>query len=209
MNLLEAIRGRRAVRDFTAEPVSQQAIRQMVMAASWAPSAMNDQPWRFTVVTDTEVLDDISTRAKAWALAHMPALRQPAHFQDLLTDTSFHMLHHAPVLVVISVPAGQEWATEDCALAAQNLMLAAVELGLGSCWIGFAQGWIASEEGRSLLGLSPDRIVVAPIAIGHPKAPAPPVPRKAVALSWIGNADVSPRKKIAPWSEERPAAAGL
>ena len=186
MNLLQAIRGRRAVRDFTSQPISHDVLRQLVSAASWAPSAMNDQPWQFTVVTDREVLDDISDRAKAWLLSHMPELRQAGHFRDLLADPDFHLFYHAPALAIIAVPAEQQWATEDCALAAQNLMLAAVEFGLGTCWIGFAQAWLASEEGRNLLGLASSQIVVAPIAVGFPKASPPPVPRKALALNWIG-----------------------
>ena len=187
MNLLQAIRGRRAVRDFTSQPISHDVLRQLVSAASWAPSAMNDQPWQFTVVTDREVLDDISDRAKAWLLSHMPELRQAGHFRDLLADPDFHLFYHAPALAIIAVPAGQQWATEDCALAAQNLMLAAVALGLGTCWIGFAQGWLVSEAGRALLDLGPDKLAVAPIIVGHPKAAPAPVPRKAVALSWIGS----------------------
>jgi len=185
MNLLQAIRGRRAVRDFTSQSVSRDVLRQLVSAASWAPSAMNDQPWQFTVVTDSELLDEISDRAKAWLLTHMPDLRRARHFRDLLADPDFHLFYRAPALVVIAVPADQQWATEDCALAAQNLMLAAVEFGLGTCWIGFAQAWLASEEGRALLGLGASQMVVAPLAIGHPKASPPPVPRKAVAVNWI------------------------
>ena len=68
-------------------------------------------------------------------------------------------------------------------------MLAAVELGLGTCWIGFAQGWLTSPEGRELLNLAPDKVVVAPIAVGYPKTPQAMVPRKAIALSWIGPKD--------------------
>jgi nitroreductase len=198
MDILEAIRGRRAVRDFTAKPVSRTAIRQLISAASWAPSAMNDQPWHFTIVTDPDVLDEISTRAKGWTLAHVSALRQSTHFRDLLSDPAFHLLYHAPALVVISVAAKEQWATEDCALAAQNLMLAAVELGLGTCWIGFAQGWLSSEEGRHLLGLAADQVAVAPIALGYPKVPPPPVPRKSVAVNWI-----SP-ERTASFAEEQP-----
>ncbi|MFO1246716.1 MAG: nitroreductase [Alphaproteobacteria bacterium] len=185
MEVSQAIRSRRAVRDFTNAPVSVATLRQVIAAASWAPSAMNGQPWHFTVVTDAALLDRISDEAKAWALSNTPQLRQSDHFRDLLSDPAFHLLYNAPALIVISAPAEGPWAVEDCAVAAQNLMLAAVELGLGTCWIGFAQGWLASEDGRRLLNL-PDKRVIAPITIGYPRAPAPVVARKAVMLSWIG-----------------------
>jgi len=186
MNVVQAIRERRTVRDFTSQPVSQASLRQLVSAASWAPSAINEQPWHFTVVTDKAILDEISTRSKAWMLANMPATRLTGHFRDLLSDPGFHLFYRAPALVVISVSAGLQWATEDCALAAQNLMLAAVDLGLGTCWVGFAQGWLTSPEGRERLNLAPDKVVVAPIAVGYPTAPPAVIPRKAIALSWIG-----------------------
>jgi nitroreductase len=198
MNVLQAIRERRAVRDFTSQPVPQASLRQVISAASWAPSAMNAQPWHFTVVTDKAILDEISTRAKAWMLANMPEMHQSGHFRDLLADPSFHLFYRAPALVVISVPAGLQWATEDCALAAQNLMLAAADLGLGTCWIGFAQGWLTSQEGRELLNLAPERVVVAPIAVGYPKASQPIVPRKAIALSWIGPKDIQDQSDTHP-----------
>lgn len=193
MNLLQAIRGRRAVRDFTAQAVPQESLRQLVSAASWAPSAMNEQPWYFTVITDSAVLDEISERAKLSSLANMPdVLRQP-HFRDLMADPAFHLFHHAPAAVIIAVPADLEWAREDCAAAAQNLMLAAMDMGLGTCWIGFAQDWLASAEGRKLLGLAPEKVVVAAIAVGYPKVLPPPVPRKSVTLSWIGKGAGTPQ----------------
>jgi nitroreductase len=151
---------------------------------------MNEQPWHFTVITDKAILDEISARAKSWMLANMPEMRQTGHFRDLLADPSFNLFYSAPALVVISVPAGLQWATEDCALAAQNLMLAAVDQGLGTCWVGFAQGWLTSREGRDFLNLAPDKVVAAPIAVGYPKAPQALVPRKAIALSWIGPKDI-------------------
>ena len=186
MNLLTAIRKRRAVRDYTQEPVSAAALRELIAAASWAPSAMNDQPWHFTVVTDPALLDEISARSKKWMLKGVAAMPRPGHFQDLLADPGFHLFYHAPVLLVISAPGPGQWSAEDCALAAQNLMLAALEKDLGTCWIGFAQGWLNTEEGLDLLGLPRTSRVVAPIIVGHPKTVAPDVSRKAPLITWIG-----------------------
>jgi nitroreductase len=205
MNLSQAIRDRRAVRDFTTDAVPRDMLFQLVSAASWAPSAMNEQPWRFTIITDRALLDLISERAKAWQSARQDGLNRTDHFRDLFSDPGFHLFYHAPALIVIAAPA-QTWATEDCALAAQNLMLAATELGLGSCWIGFAQGWLASPEGRDLLSLGAGEVVVAPIAIGWPKGLPPPVPRKAITVSWIGPRDAR-KPETQPWApgQDQPA----
>jgi nitroreductase len=56
MDVREAIYGRRAVREFTTEPVDEAALRRLIDAAVQAPSAVNQQPWRFTVVRDRKLL---------------------------------------------------------------------------------------------------------------------------------------------------------
>ena len=203
MSVSRAIRERRAVRDYTHEPVSAGLIYQLIDSASWAPSAMNEQPCHFTVVTDPQLLDEISRRAKAWLLKSVAAMPRPNHFRDLLRDDNFHLLYHAPALIIIAAPQKTQWGIEDCALAAQNLMLAATSLGLGSCWIGFTQGWLNTPEARDLLDLSRQNLCVAPIALGHPKALLPPAPRKSPAITWVGNAHQlhSSRNAIHPQEE--------
>jgi nitroreductase len=138
MNLNDAIFGRRAVREFTTEPVQQPLLRQLIDAAVQAPSAVNQQPWRFTVVRDRQLLKRISDESKAYMLRTSPVALASHHFQHILIDPKFDIFYGAPVLIVISA-AESSWAVEDCALAAQNLMLAAHAMGLGTCWIGFAQ----------------------------------------------------------------------
>jgi nitroreductase len=57
MDLQEAIYSRRAVRAFTDEPVDEATLRRLIDAAIQAPSAVNQQPWTFTVVRNQAVLD--------------------------------------------------------------------------------------------------------------------------------------------------------
>jgi len=102
MDVKEAIYGRRAVREFTAEPVDKYAIRQLIDAAIQAPSAVNQQPWLFTVVRDTEPLAHISREAKAHMLRTSPAALASLHFQHILNDPKFDIFYGAPVLIVIS-----------------------------------------------------------------------------------------------------------
>jgi nitroreductase len=185
MDLNDAIHGRRAVRAYRTEPVDEDVLKGLIDAAIWAPSAVNQQPWSFVIVRDQRLLDCISREAKAHMLTTLSA-ESPRHFRDHLSDPDFHIFYHAPVLVLISAVSAGPWTVEDCALAAQNLMLAAYAAGLGSCWIGFAQSFLGTAAGRDALSLPSTHVPVAPIIVGHPQAPAAPVPRQRPDIRWIG-----------------------
>jgi nitroreductase len=186
MDVSEAISVRRSVRDFKSERISRGAIEALIAAAIQAPSAMNEQPWIFSVIEDQLLLDRISAAAKAHMLQHEAAGASPSPVRQLLSDPGFHIFYHAPALIVISAKGNGRWAVEDCALAAENMMLAACAAGLGSCWIGFAQTWLGTAEGRAALQLSRDDLPVAPIILGHPKTSAPHVARRPADIRWTG-----------------------
>ena len=184
MDLKEAIYTRRAVREFTAVPVPDETLRELIDAAVQAPSAVNQQPWSFCVVRDKLLLARISGEAKAYMLRTSP-MALSHHFQGILSDPKFDIFYHAPALIVISSVGESPWAIENCALAAENLMLAAHAAGLGTCWIGFAQTWLGTPEGKAALSLPPKYAPVAPIIVGHPKSATPPVPRKEPEIHWM------------------------
>lgn len=185
MNLREAIYGRRAVRDYLRKPIEQSVIMSLIDAAIQAPSAVNQQPWTFTVVRDQRILDELSRESKAHMLRFHPGVRETEHFH-MLNDPHFQIFYHAPALIVISAVAPGPWFVEDCSLAAQNLMLAAYGQQLGSCWIGFAQGYLNTAEGKALLSLPPSCAPVAPIIIGEPKGESKAVARKEPQIRWVG-----------------------
>lgn len=187
MDLKEAIYTRRAVREFTAEPVDNKTIESLVDAAIQAPSAVNQQPWSFCIVRDQTALAKISQEAKAYMLRHSPVGLVAHHFERTLNDPAFNVFYHAPVLIVICSTMDIPWAVENCTLAAQNLMLAARAAGLGTCWIGFAQGWLGTREGKAALNLPDSYIPIAPIIVGHPKSAPPPVPRKQPEMRWVNS----------------------
>lgn len=186
MNINEAIYGRRSTREYTTETVDEVVIGRLIDAAVQAPSAVNQQPWTFTVLRDQALLDRISREAKAYMLATLSSGPQSGHFQSLLNDEHFQIFYHAPVLILISGNAPSQWVVEDCALAAENLMLAAYAEGLGSCWIGFAQAFLNTPQGKKALGLPVEWAPVAPIIVGHPKSTPAPVTHKAPEVRWIG-----------------------
>jgi nitroreductase len=186
MDLQETIYARRAVREYTTEVIDDQTIRQLIDAAIQAPSAVNEQPWSFSVVRDKAVLAQISNESRAYILRTPPTGIASHHLRELISDSHHDILYHAPALIVISSVVENEWAIENCSLAAENLMLAARAAGLGSCWIGFAQAWLATPQGRAAIQVPMSYLPVAPIIVGHPAAWPPPVPRKKPEVKWIG-----------------------
>jgi nitroreductase len=186
MDINEAIAGRRSTRDYTAQALDDETIRDLIDAAVHAPNASNGQPWTFTVVRDQGLLDRISTSAKSYVLATLPPGPQSDRYRTQLSDPNFQIFYHAPALILISGTMQRPWVAEDCALAAENLMLAAYGVGLGTCWIGFAQSFLNTSEGKDALGLPNTWVPVAPIIVGHPKSEIAPVSRKEPEIRWVG-----------------------
>lgn len=186
MDLAEAISGRRSVREYTPDMVDELTLYRLVDAAVHAPNAVNQQRWAFTVIRGQALLDRISDGAKEHMLQNLPHTAFEVSMRNLLSDPKFQIFYHAPVLVLIAAASPGAWIVEDCALAAENLMLAAYAAGLGTCWIGFAQGYLNTPAGKALLDLPQACVPVAPIIVGHPKAPPPPVTRNAPQIRWLG-----------------------
>jgi nitroreductase len=185
MELEEAITDRRSTRSFKRTAVDPVLIEQLIHAAVQAPSAMNRQPWVFTVVRNQGDLHRISHEAKLHMLATAEASKESDQLHAMLNDANFHIFYHSPALIVISAREAAPWAIEDCALAAQNLMLKAHAMALGTCWIGFAQSFLNTPRGKGILGLPGACLAVAPIIVGHPKLAALPVPRNAPEIRWL------------------------
>lgn len=186
MECLAAIEQRRSVRDFLPQPITKERLTELVRAAVQAPSAMDEQPWHFTVITDRRLLSKISDSAKAQLLASSAEGSHIDHIREMLSDSKFNIFYNAGVLIVISAPRDLQWAVEDCALAAENLMLAAHSMGLGTCWIGFAQNWLGTQEGRAAIDLDPALLPVAPVIVGVPKSIPSHERRREPRIRWLG-----------------------
>lgn len=148
--VLENIHARKSVRQYTAEPVSDEHIEIMLKAAMAAPTAVNYQPWRFVVISEREQLD---------AMAEvLPFAR---------------MLKQAPLAIVVcgetTWMGGNEnpfWQ-QDCSAAAQNLLLAAEALGLGAVWTGVYPDLERAAQLSAFLGLPSNVQPLCAIPIGH------------------------------------------
>jgi nitroreductase len=175
MDCMEAIRSRRAVRDFSDRPVEKAVVARLVDSAIQAPSAMNLQPWAFASLQGSERVRDCGERAKKWLLANFektPFARtsESQRMRQILEDKERLLFYNAPALVIVLAKSADSQAAEDCCLAAQNLMLAARADGIGTCWIGFSRPWLDLPATKNEFGIPEKYHVVAPIVLGYPKA---------------------------------------
>lgn len=185
MELMDVIRNRRAVREYTDAYIPQSTIERLIGAAILAPSAMNLQPWAFAALLDRERIDGYAGRAKNYLLANFSQTAFDASARKILEEPEYVLFYHAPALMLVLAKSSAAQAMEDCCLAAQNLMLSARDEGLGSCWIGFARPWLDLTPTKRELGLPEDYHVVAPIVLGHPKAWPKSHGREPAEIHWL------------------------
>ncbi|MHA1942852.1 MAG: nitroreductase family protein [Candidatus Thorarchaeota archaeon] len=129
MSIDDAIKGRRSVRTYKNDEVSEDMIRQCIEAATFAPSAKNGQQWRFTVLTG-ESKDKFTDMYRS-ELGKLT-------FDVGSSFGSCTMMEEAPVVIMVWNTNERGWSTEvhSVSAAIQNLLLKAHSLGLGTCWIG-------------------------------------------------------------------------
>lgn len=174
MDLDEALKGRRSVRSFRDNPVRETLIRQVIEAATFAPSAKNEQQWRFTVLTgdSKKELTDVFRR-------ELEILSEKIGRENMGSSFgSCSIMEEAPVVIMVWNAGERGWETEihSVAAAIQNMLLKAYGLGLGSLWIGDI--FYTPEALERHLGKSWK--LTAAVAIGWPAHTPQPRPRKSV-----------------------------
>ena len=185
MELMDTIRKRRAVRDYTDAPIDRTTIERVINAAILAPSAMNLQPWAFAAVDNRGRIDEYAGRIKNWLLKDFSQTPFDASLRTLIEEENYSIFHHAPAIVLVLAKSMQPQASEDCCLAAENLMLAARDEGLGTCCIGLARPWFNLRSTKYELGLPEQYEVVVPIVLGHPKSWPESHGRHPAEIHWL------------------------
>jgi nitroreductase len=180
-SMLEMIKTRRSVRAYLDRPVPGEIIEEIIDCARYAPTALNRQPWHFTVVTDRGLIRELAEGAKKkirlllkfrFILWHLyPDLRDKkflARAREKAFSEKDRIFYEAPVLIFISTPENSTHGLKDSFLASQNIMLASYSLGLGTCVIGFAEAINKSKGLLKKLKLPPQHKVQAVITLGYP-----------------------------------------
>lgn len=145
---------RGSVRSYSSRSVDDCTIERLLLAAAAAPSAANQQPWEFFVVSDAQVRSALSEcspyascAAAAPAVIVLCSRRSSPHVKYILCDM---------------------------AAAAENILLEAVHLGLGAVWLGIAPDPARMERVRKVLSIPESLEPFALIPVGYPAAPPMP-----------------------------------
>jgi len=152
MDVHEAILTRRSVRDYGDTEVPDEALMRVLEAARLAPSASNQQNWRFIIIKD-------ATRRRALAQAasgQMWIATAPVIIAAVATEAKSVMTCGVPRYAV------------DLAIAIDHMTLAAAAEGLGTCWIGSFDQRLA----RQILEVPDDCMIVTVMPLGYPRSEA-------------------------------------
>jgi nitroreductase len=181
----DVVMTQRAARSFEPEDIDDGAVRQILTAATHAPSAENSQPFVFIVVRDPAVRAAIGAlTARLWegGARDLEAGRLSPTFLHDVDQGAMGGIAGAPVLVVVCGDTRLTYAEAMGASvfpAVQNLLLAAHALGLGSTLTTLPV--LGGQELHSLLGLPPEIVPVAVIPLGKLPKPLGPPRRQPVA----------------------------
>jgi len=144
----EAIRNRRSIREFTDQPVEYDLLHKIIIAGIWAPSGLNNQPWRFVIIRDHKI------NSKLASLTHYA-----------------HIVKAAPALIAVYLDQEKMYDSlkdhQAAGACIQNMLLAAHELGLGAVWLG--QILKNRNQVSDVLQLSVQYDLMALLALGYPQ----------------------------------------
>ena len=170
--VMEVIRTRRTVREFSAEPVPRELVDQIVEAATWAPNHRHTEPWRFIVLEkDGEARNKVADAVYEWTWSNIKN-PNPANRERSSTDARDEVLLTPVLMLMYAIPGSNEEITEEnfsaTCCAAQNMQLMAHALGLA---VGWSTGRLCkAEEVHKVLGVDPEWAVVGAFYIGWPTA---------------------------------------
>jgi nitroreductase len=172
MDVFEAIKNRRSIRQFKSTPVSDNDLNKILEAARFAPSWHNSQCWKFIIVKSPEMRAKLSETIAPVNRASKAVLQAPVVIALCAEPGSSGYIHGE----LIS-DKGETWYMFDAALAAQNLALAAHALGLGTLNV----GWFDSVKAARVLNVPKGIEMVELIPLGYPDINAITPPRKELS----------------------------
>jgi len=144
--MLEEIKTRRSIRRFTEKKIEDKTIELIIEMGTWAPSGLNNQPWKFVVIRDQKIRDEISTQTKY-----------------------SRIIQGAPVCIAVFLDNSQSYdrVKDIQAIGAciQNMLLTIHDLDLGGVWLG--EILKNRESVENILKVPESCELMAVVALGH------------------------------------------
>ena len=192
---MKIIQDRRSIREFTDEPVADQDLELILEAARQAPSGENAQPWRFIIVKDEAMRNQMGAIAGGGSgrrfTAEFVTQKMQERFKNLKDEekrkrvfkklTSGQVsafMATAPVNIVVCGKKDVWDMPYDTSAAIENMLLMITALGLGACWVIAPCIDIRDEERiKALLDIPEAFKAVSILSLGHPTRLPKPRPR--------------------------------
>jgi nitroreductase len=158
--MLEIISTRQSDRKYSSKPVEQEKIERITEAGRISPSACNGQPWKFIVVNDPELVNEIALAASA-KLLKMNTFVEQAKVIIVIVREGTNMTSNIGGTV-----KAKDYSLIDIGIAAENICIQAEAEGLGSCIV----GWFDEKMLRKLLSIPRKKRVELLITLGYSEA---------------------------------------
>lgn len=166
---LEVIKARTSIRSFTGEKLSEEQINTLLDAAMAAPTAANEQPWRFIVITDDEVKAGLYSGE-----VHKKIVANAGAVIIVCGENTRLRRSHGADPDAQPVPEPNPYWYEDCSAATENLLLAATALDLGAVWLSCYPIERSVNRIRDYLSIPETVTPLAIVPVGYPaETPAP------------------------------------
>jgi nitroreductase len=149
MDTMDAIKTRRSIRSYQKKELTEQDIKEVLVAAMQAPSAGNEQPWQFVVINSRELLEKIPT-------IHI--------YASMVKDAAIAIL----VCGDVNAEKYKGFWTQDCSAATENLLLAAHARGIGAVWCGLYPNEERMKDFAKMFFLPTNIIPFALVPMGYP-----------------------------------------
>jgi len=181
---LNVIKNRRSIRQFKDKQIAASELQAILECAIYAPNAMNQQKWHFTVIQNKDFLRRMVSITKENMMnSGIEFLAKRAG------DPNFNPFFNAPTVIFVTADEKARFAQIDSALAAQNILLAAESLNIGSHIMTSSEFLFMSEKGKVLkkeMGIPEGYTHVCAIALGYKEGENPEAPpRNKDVINYI------------------------
>jgi nitroreductase len=150
MDIMQVILSRRSIRKYQEREVEKEKLELLLKAGMAAPTACNNQPWEFVVITETNRLDQF---------------RRTMPFGKYNTPAAIVVCNN-PKMGKNSLC--QNFWVEDCSAATENILIAAAGMGLGTVWLGVYPVKLMMANVSRIIGLPRQVKPLGIIYVGYP-----------------------------------------